>query len=207
MFLNDVQIADLSSKDKPMIHPFEPKRCRMGSLSYGLGYFGYDIRISDTIMVMPNHGGITVDPANPDPNDTNLDSIRYHKYRTEGFEFKPGMLLLASSLETFNIPPDNFGLLCDKSTLARLGIALQNTVSGEPGWSGRLTIEMTNHGPLTIILRSGMPVGQMLFGCGDRPSKTYSGRYQNQEEGTPAKAWRDIDNSPQPGLFDVVDKN
>lgn len=43
MILNDRQIIELCQGDRPMIQPFERKQC--GKPSYGLGSFGYDIRL------------------------------------------------------------------------------------------------------------------------------------------------------------------
>ena len=51
---------------------------------------------------------------------------------------------LASSLEHFNMPDDVLAYVKDKSTWARQGLAVQNTVI-EPGWKGYLTLELTNH--------------------------------------------------------------
>jgi dCTP deaminase len=58
----------------------------------------------------------------------------------------PGEFRLASTLERFNMPNDIMGIVHDKSTWARLGLAVQNTVI-EPGWKGYLTVELTNHHP------------------------------------------------------------
>jgi dCTP deaminase len=93
----------------------------------------------------------------------------------------PGEFKLASTVERFNMHDDVIGFVHDKSTLARMGIALQNTVI-EPGWCGYLTLEITNHGKNRVHLAAGSPVGQVVFHLLDETAeRPYAGRYQNQE--------------------------
>jgi len=90
---------------------------------------------------------------------------------------------LASTLEKFTMPTDLLGIVHDKSTLARLGIALQNTVI-EPGWVGYLTLEITNHGTEEMVLPEGSPIAQIIFHVLDsEASVAYDGKYQNQKRG------------------------
>jgi dCTP deaminase len=94
-----------------------------------------------------------------------------------------GGFALASTLEKFTMPPDLLGIVHDKSTLARLGIALQNTVI-EPGWIGYLTLEITNHGKEDMVLPQGSPIAQIIFHVLDQEaSAAYDGKYQNQKRG------------------------
>jgi dCTP deaminase len=92
----------------------------------------------------------------------------------------PGAFALASTIEKFTMPPDLIGFVHDKSTLARRGIALQNTVI-EPGWRGFLTLELTNHGYEPVTLESGTPVAQIIFHMlAEATEAPYAGRYQDQ---------------------------
>src|SRR5260221_4426867 len=52
--------------------------------------------------------------------------------------------ILASTLEHFKMPDNICATVMDKSTLARRGVALQNTHI-DPGWTGFLTLEISNH--------------------------------------------------------------
>jgi dCTP deaminase len=94
-----------------------------------------------------------------------------------------GAFALASTLEKFDMPNWIVGIVHDKSTWARRGLAVQNTVI-EPGWSGFLTLELTNHGEGEIILPEGTPIAQILFHMLDDPTDIpYDGKYQNQKRG------------------------
>lgn len=95
----------------------------------------------------------------------------------------PGDFSLASTVEKFWMPLNMLGVVHDKSTWARMGLCVQNTVI-EPGWRGFLTLELTNHSKQPILIHRGMPICQVIFHILDEPTDTpYSGKYQNQEAG------------------------
>lgn len=95
---------------------------------------------------------------------------------------------LASTIEHFNMPNDLVGRVCDKSTWARRGIAVQNTII-EPGWRGHLTLEISNNSKSIIFINAGMPIAQIMFELLDEPTEQpYQGKYQDQiAEPIPAK--------------------
>lgn len=96
---------------------------------------------------------------------------------------EPGDFLLASTVESFDMPPDVVGFVHDKSSWARLGVAVQNTVI-EPGWRGFLTLELTNHSREAVVLERGDPIAQVVFQLLDEPAEhPYDGKYQDQERG------------------------
>lgn len=101
----------------------------------------------------------------------------------EGMVLEPGELKLGSTLERFNMPKGLLGVVHDKSTWARMGIAVQNTVI-EPGWRGYLTLELTNHSRGYKQIMAGCPIAQVIFHYLDFPTDTpYAGKYQDQPEG------------------------
>jgi dCTP deaminase len=101
----------------------------------------------------------------------------------ESIDLPPGGFALASTIERFDMPTDLLGIVHDKSTWARLGLALQNTVI-EPGWHGWLTLELTNHGNELLRIESGMPIAQIIFHLLDqRTEQPYDGKYQDQRAG------------------------
>lgn len=96
---------------------------------------------------------------------------------------KPGEFALASTLEQFKMPNNIIANVTDKSTWARLGITVQNTII-EPGWSGYLTLEIINHSKSGLIIKEGTPIAQIIFMFLDQPAVvTYDGKYQNQPRG------------------------
>ena len=90
---------------------------------------------------------------------------------------------LASTLEQFHMPHDLIGTVRDKSTWARLFLAVQNTLL-DPGWPGFLTLELTNHSDVEIRIAEGEPIAQIVFELLDQPTeKLYRGKYYNHERG------------------------
>lgn len=101
-------------------------------------------------------------------------------------QLRPGEFILASTIERFEMPNDLMGIVHDKSTWARMGLAVQNTVI-EPGWCGFVTLELTNHGSHDIRIPWSCGIAQIIFHQVDEPCEiAYDGKYQNQEAGPQA---------------------
>lgn len=102
------------------------------------------------------------------------------------FLVEPFTTTLAVSMEHFTMPRDVLGRVTDKSTWARRGLQVQNTVI-EPGWRGWLTLELSFL-PLTgddpksswIMIPPGCPIAQVIFERIDCETEGYSGKYQDQ---------------------------
>lgn len=91
-----------------------------------------------------------------------------------------GGLVLASTIEHFALPHDIMMFVKDKSTWARQGVVVQNTVA-EPGWRGHLTVEISNHGNEDVVIEAGSPIAQMIFCKLDQPTdRPYVGKYMDQ---------------------------
>ena len=93
-----------------------------------------------------------------------------------------GQFTLGSSLEKFDLPNNVVALVKDKSSWARVGLSVFNTVA-EPGWKGFLTLELKNQGHSPLRIEAGDPIAQILFFTTDESTEGYSGKYQNQESG------------------------
>ena len=178
--LADIDI-NLLVQTKEMISPFEPLKVEDKGPSYGLSSYGYDIRLGDEFKFL--HPENLVAPRSPPP-----DKAYHHlvlKDKTS-FILNPGEFVLARSVETFVIPDDVTGFIHDKSTYARFGIAVQNTVL-EAGWRGDVTLEISNHGSCSVNLIIGAGIAQVLFIRGEPCNRNYDGKYQDQEGVTVAR--------------------
>ena len=93
-----------------------------------------------------------------------------------------GQYVLASTIEYLEIPTDLLVKLADKSSWARRGVCVQNTIF-EPGWRGYPTLEISNHGPAAVQVHAGSPIGQLIFHKLDHPTRIpYQGKYQDQPD-------------------------
>lgn len=102
---------------------------------------------------------------------------------------EPGTAVLASTIEHFTMPDDILGKVADKSTWARMFLAVQNTII-EPGWCGHLTLELTNHGAGRLDIPPGAPIAQIILHLLDRSTdQPYAGKYQNQGPGAVHPIW------------------
>jgi dCTP deaminase len=100
---------------------------------------------------------------------------------TDGLTLSPHDAVLACSQDEYTMPPGYFGLIQTKGSLARAFVSTTcNDGQVEPGYRGRVTLEITNVGPLTVNIPVEAPVAQLfIFRCSTEVSKTYAGRYQN----------------------------
>lgn len=119
--------------------------------------------------------------------DLKLDGVKkqamFEQGAISGWWIDPGEFLLASAAEHFSMPDDLLGVVHDKSSWARLGLACQNTVI-EPGWNGYLTLELTNHTTNPLYLPKGVGICQVIFHVLDEATyHPYDGKYQDQAAG------------------------
>ena len=166
VFFDGMDFGDVGTE--PLIDPFQTHK--IGSPSYGLSSHGYDVRLGTEFLEVPS---ILITPGESPPFYQPIEIKQDDRYYLQ-----PGGFILACSHEKICLPPDITGLVKDKSSYARLGISVQNTVL-EAGWEGIITLEISNHGPAEVPLLPGKGIAQILFfrsetGC-DAP---YSGKYQ-----------------------------
>lgn len=145
----------------PIVDMWPNKQVEHG-VSFGLGEAGYDIRIKQDIRFLGTYGGMAVE----------IDGLITGR--------KLGRFTLASAIEEFQMPDSLMGIVHDKSTWARRGLSVFNTVI-EPGWKGFLTLELVYHGEGELIIPAGAGIAQVVFHKLEEP-QAYSGKYQNQED-------------------------
>lgn len=160
----------LTSRSHPPIIGMETQKLRDHGVSYGLGEAGYDIRLKQDIKYFPRE---------------NIVSLRNDEFHIP-IE-TPGRFVLASAIEEFDMPLDLVGVVHDKSTWARQGVSVFNTVI-EPGWKGFLTLEIVFHGSNRVHLPAGAGIAQVLFHYLVEPAQ-YNGKYQNQADKPVESKW------------------
>jgi dCTP deaminase len=138
---------------------------REHGVSFGLSEAGYDIRIKQDVRfdAIWNGGGVWV-------NGIHTSSVNF---------------ILASAIEEFDMPRSLVGVVHDKSTWARQGLSVFNTVI-EPGFRGGLTLELVYHGREGLHIPAGAGIAQVIFHQTSERA-AYDGKYQGQStEPTPA---------------------
>lgn len=133
-------------------------------VSHGLSEAGYDIRIAQNIEFKKDASGIQCVGVMPPGHEPSFDEGRF---------------CIASAMEEFDMPTNLVGIVHDKSSWARQGLSVFNTVI-EPGWKGFLTLELVYHGNTGLVIPAGAGIAQVIFH--ELSSRVcYDGKYQNQE--------------------------
>jgi dCTP deaminase len=153
----------------PPIRDMFTKKMVSNGVSYGLSELGYDIRIKQNVIFYPS-------------NCFNVPSQPRIDISDDEFIFKEihGNLVLASSIEEFHVPKNLGGIVHDKSTWARHGLSVFNTVI-EPGWKGFLTLELVYHGREILHIPAGSGIAQVIFHRTANEAN-YEGKYQDQAD-------------------------
>jgi dCTP deaminase len=183
VLLSDRDIKEQVSSKRVGIEPFDPAMVQPSSV---------DVRLDRFFRVFENHKYSEIDPSIEQPDLTRELEVA----PDEHFILHPGEFVLASTYEVITLPDDIAGRLEGKSSLGRLGLLTHSTAGFiDPGFSGHITLELSNVANLPVKLFPGMKIGQLclikLSSPAEHPygSSIYGSRYQGQRGPTPSKSW------------------
>ena len=150
-----------------------------------------DVRLDRYFRVFENHRYPHIDPAEEQDELTRLVEVAVD----EPFILHPGEFVLGSTYEVIGLADDLAARLEGKSSLGRLGLLTHSTAGFiDPGFSGHVTLELSNVATLPIKLWPGMKIGQVcvlrLTSPAEHPygSSVYGSRYQGQRGPTPSRS-------------------
>ncbi|MCU1681715.1 MAG: deoxycytidine triphosphate deaminase [Amycolatopsis sp.] len=151
-----------------------------------------DVRLDRFFRVFNNTKYTHIDPKLQQDELTSM----VEKDNDEAFVLHPGEFVLGSTFECVSLPDDLAGRLEGKSSLGRLGLLTHSTAGFiDPGFSGHITLELSNVANLPITLWPGMKIGQLclfrLTSAAEFPygSTEAGSRYQGQRGPTPSRAY------------------
>lgn len=181
MVLSDVEIwAELSAGRLFVDPPPDADRVVGSSI---------DLLLHDEIVALPEIEevrGISVDPSEPELRIMAVlrQTGKTHTISDDSpFKMKPQQVVIGKTLETIRLPAHLAARIEGKSSLARLGLAVHITApTVQPGFEGRLYLEMYNAGPFALDLKPRMKIAQLVLEHLGLPAKeVYRGRFQGQE--------------------------
>ncbi|KQV19771.1 MULTISPECIES: dCTP deaminase [unclassified Kitasatospora] len=182
MLLSDKDIRSEIDKGRVMIDPFDPAMVQPSSI---------DVRLDRFFRVFENHRYPFIDPSQEQSDLTRL----VEPEGDEAFILHPGEFVLASTYETVTLPDDIASRLEGKSSLGRLGLLTHSTAGFiDPGFSGHVTLELSNVATLPIKLYPGMKIGQLCLFRLSSPaefpygSERYGSRYMGQRGPTASRS-------------------
>ena len=181
MVLSDRTIRTEIEAGRIAIEPFDPGLVQPSSV---------DVRVDRRFRVFHNARYPYIDVRAPMDGLTELVEME----GDEPFILHPGEFVLGQTLERVTLPDDLVARLEGKSSLGRLGLLIHSTAGFvDAGFSGNLTLELSNVANLPITLYHGMPIGQISFmrmdGPVDNPygSRASGSKYQGQAEPTASR--------------------
>ena len=183
MLLSDRDIRAEIAAGRVALEPFDETLLQPSSV---------DLRLDRQFRTFNNHAYTHIDPAQQQDDLTRM----VEPGADEAFVLHPGEFVLGSTFEVITLPDDVAGRLEGKSSLGRLGLLTHSTAGFiDPGFSGHVTLELSNVANLPIRLWPGMKVGQLclfrLSSPSEHPygSSIYGSRYQDQRGPTPSRSY------------------
>ena len=183
MFISARDIRAEISAGRVKVEPFTEAMVQPSSV---------DVRLDRFFRTFENHKYEVIDPSKEQPDLTREVAVAANEF----FILHPGEFVLASTYEVITLPDDIAGRLEGKSSLGRLGLLTHSTAGFiDPGFSGHITLELSNVANLPVKLFPGMKIGQLclirLSSPAEHPygSAIYGSRYQGQRGPTPSKSW------------------
>ncbi len=183
MLLSDYDIKARIKDETLSIAPYDEAMVQPSSV---------DVRLGRYFRTFENHRYTHIDPAEEQRGLTRLVNVE----SGEAFILHPQQFVLASTYEAFSLPADLAGRLEGKSSLGRLGLVVHSTAGFvDPGFDGRITLELSNLAPLPIKLWPGMKIGQLcLMRMSSAAEFPYGhvvngSHYQGQQGPTPSRSF------------------
>src|SRR5690242_17819230 len=190
MLLSDRDIRAEVAANRLVLEPWDADLIQPSSV---------DVRIDRYFRVFNNSQYTHIDPATQQDELTSLIEPK----GDDAFVLHPGEFVLGSTLEVVTLPDDLAGRLEGKSSLGRLGLLTHSTAGFiDPGFSGHITLELSNVANLPIKLHPGMKIGQLclfrLSSAAEHPygSAIYGSRYQGQRGPTPSRSYQSFKRWP-----------
>jgi dCTP deaminase len=183
VLLSDRDLQAEIAAGRLALEPYEPGLVQPSSI---------DVRLDRLFRVFNNVKYTHIDPSLQQDDLTSAVETP----DGEPFVLHPGEFVLGSTLEVVSLPDDLAARLEGKSSLGRLGLVTHSTAGFiDPGFSGHVTLELSNLANLPITLWPGMKIGQIcvfrLSSPAEHPygSEKYGSRYQGQRGPTPSRSF------------------
>ncbi len=174
MILSDVTLKAMIEAGTLSVGPRTPESIQPASIDCRLG--SHFLLIEDF-----NVQSISLD-----------DEIQYREFEGETITLQPHTFLLATTMEYVKLPNDLTAFVEGRSSIGRMGLFIQNAGWVDPGFEGRITLELYNANSVPITLQAGRRICQLVFCKMDQPaSSPYAGKYQGQNKSVGSRVFKD----------------
>ena len=174
MILSDITLHKMVESGELGIDPFRKEAVQSASIDCHLGK--HFLTIEDREMSL-----ITLDSP-----------IKYREIEADSVIIPAHSFLLATTEEYLKLPPDVSAFAEGRSSVGRIGLFIQNAGWIDPGFEGKITLELYNANSLPIKLQSGRRICQLVFCKMDQRVKNpYRGKYQGQMKSVGSRIYQD----------------
>lgn len=130
-----------------------------------------DLRLGNVFKLYEHSKFAILDPKQPETFQGNTRTITVPE--GDSFIVQPGEFVLGVTMEKITVPDDLVVRVEGRSSLGRLGIIVHSTAGFvDPGFSGTITLEISNLNRLPVALYPGMRVCQLAFEEMSSPAET-----------------------------------
>jgi dCTP deaminase len=186
VIFSDRTIREAIASGRISLDPYDPSLVQPSSI---------DVRCDHRFRVFENHRYPHIDPKSPQADLT----TEIKATEDDPFILHPGEFVLGNTLEVVGLGDDVVARLEGKSSLGRLGLLIHSTAGFiDPGFTGQVTLELSNVANLPITIYPGMKIGQISFyemtTAADRPygSAELGSKYQGQRGPTASRMFNDF---------------
>lgn len=176
MIISDQTLRELIDEGTIVCAPIDEKSIQPASI---------DCRLGNHFLVLEEN---QMDIINLD------DEIKYREITSDTITIPPKSFLLATTQEYLEIPDNIVAFVEGRSSIGRIGLFIQNAGLIDPGFKGRITLELYNASSLPIKLQAGKRMCQIVFSYLDKAAaKPYNGKYQGQNVTVGSRVIQDTD--------------
>lgn len=176
MILSDKTLKGMIATGELVVTPIDEKSIQPASIDCRLG--DHFLLVEDNQMDI-----ITLDAE-----------IKYREITSDSITIPPHSFLLATTQEYVEVPNNLTAFVEGRSSIGRIGLFIQNAGWVDPGFKGRITLELYNAGSLPIKLQAGKRICQLVFCSMDQSAENpYMGKYQGQKVTVGSRVFQDKD--------------
>ena len=152
--LSDKSIKEYLKEGKIVIDPIKDEQQIQPS--------SVDMRLGDEFKVFKVIRKPYIDPKDEEDIAEYMESSRVPE--GEAFIIHPNEFALATTQEYVKVPDDLVARVEGRSSMGRLGVTMHVTAGYvDPGFEGRITLEISNIGAMPVALYPGQRVCQLVF--------------------------------------------
>ncbi|CAG1022301.1 dCTP deaminase [Patescibacteria group bacterium] len=174
MIISDKTLKRLIKSGELVVDPLTDESIQPASI---------DCRLGDTFLEIDNSEMSTISMS---------EEIKYRKIVKDKIAIPSHSFVLATTVEYIELPDNITAFVEGRSSIGRMGLFIQNAGWVDPGFKGKVTLELYNANSLPIVLEKNRRICQFVFCYMDQKAdKPYLGKYQGQLDTVGSRVFKD----------------